>query len=182
MIKWLISSMRPILKRYRVTRYGLKSYLTYFVMQRIFRINSHVPWMVHWSTIISHPERIKMQIDGIGFLPGGYFQAVNGIIIGKNLRVGPGVKIISANHNIYDYSVHDPADPIKIGDNCWLGANSVILPGVELGDHTIVAAGAVVSKSFPEGNCVLGGVPARIIKKIADYGKKENPINNTKGR
>ena len=66
--------------------------------------------------------------------------------------------------------------PIKIGRHCWLGAQSVLLPQVVLGDYTIVGAGAVVTKSFEEGYCVIAGNPAKIIKK-------ENPtegyINNT---
>jgi len=44
--------------------------------------------------------------------------------------------------------------------------NAVILPGVHLGDHTIVAAGSVVTKSFPQGNCILGGVPAKVVKEL----------------
>lgn len=46
--------------------------------------------------------------------------------------------------------------------------NSVILPGVTLGNHTIVGAGSVVTKSFPEGNCVIVGNPGRVIKKLVD--------------
>ena len=53
-----------------------------------------------------------------------------------------------------------------IGDECWIASNAVILPGVHLGKHTIVAAGAVVSKSFPEGWCVIGGIPAKVIKRL----------------
>ncbi|EOJ3081127.1 DapH/DapD/GlmU-related protein, partial [Acinetobacter baumannii] len=53
-----------------------------------------------------------------------------------------------------------------IGDKCWIGMNSVILPGVVLGNGTIVAAGAVVTKSFKQGNIVIAGVPAKIIKEI----------------
>ncbi|MBO8759626.1 type 8 capsular polysaccharide synthesis protein Cap8J, partial [Staphylococcus aureus] len=57
-------------------------------------------------------------------------------------------------------------EDVKIGNYSWIGMNSVILPGVELGEHTIVGAGSVVTKSFPEGNVVIGGNPAKIIKKI----------------
>jgi len=72
---------------------------------------------------------------------------------------------------MYNFSLHVPENPIKIGKNCWIGANAVILPGVELAEHTIVAAGAVVTKSFLEGDCVIGGVPAKVIKKIGEYGE-----------
>lgn len=56
--------------------------------------------------------------------------------------------------------------PIVIGDYCWLGRNVNILAGVTLGPRTIVGAGAVVTKSFPEGYCVLGGNPAKVIKYL----------------
>jgi acetyltransferase-like isoleucine patch superfamily enzyme len=103
-----------------------------------------------------------------GFSPGCYIQANNGIRIGSNVLIGPGVKIISANHNLCDYSKWDSARPIEIGDNCWLSANCVLLPGVKLGDHVVVAAGAVVTKDAPD-NCVVAGVPARVIRRLDPY-------------
>ena len=53
---------------------------------------------------------------------------------------------------------------IRIGNNCWIGDHVSILPGVTVGDYTIIAAGSVVTKSIP-GYCIAGGNPARIIKK-----------------
>lgn len=155
----------------RITYIGLKNTIIYIFFQRILRINSHVPWPVHFSSIVINPKKIKINYwrPYPGYMPGCYIQAINGIEIGKNVRLGPGIKIISANHDIQDFNKHVVEKPIKIGDNCWIAANAVILPGVELGDHTIVAAGAVVSKSFLEGNCIIGGVPAKIIKKIDKY-------------
>ncbi len=150
---------------------GVKNCLYYFLFQRILRINSNVPWPVHHSSVVSYPDRIKLSYwrPYPGYLPGQYFQAKNGIEIGENVRIGPGVKVISASHNITNYDIHDSAAPIKIENDCWLAANVVILPGVHLKEHTIVAAGAVVNKSFDEGNCILGGVPAKIIKRIDKY-------------
>jgi len=102
-------------------------------------------------------------------MPGQYIQAMNGIVIGKNVRMGPGVKIISANHDLMNFNVHTQSGPIEIGNNCWLSANSIILPGVKLGNHVVCAAGAVVTKSFPDNNCLIGGVPAVVIKQLNCY-------------
>lgn len=163
----------------QIKLFGIKKFLQFFIFQRIFRINSNVPWPVHWSSIVTNPEKIQVSyiFPNLGVLPGSYIQAMNGIYVGKNTRVGPRVKIISANHNIYDFDRHDPAPPIKIGDNCWIGANAVILPGVELADRIIVAAGSVVNKSFLEGDCIIAGVPAKVVKKIGKYG--EEPESNS---
>jgi acetyltransferase-like isoleucine patch superfamily enzyme len=79
--------------------------------------------------------------------------------------MGMGSKIISANHDIYDFSKHIKKS-VKIGNNVWIGANVVILPGVEIGDNTIIGAGSIVTKSFKEGNCVIGGNPAKIIRYL----------------
>ncbi len=57
-----------------------------------------------------------------------------------------------------------PEKPILIGDDVWIGMRTIILPGVEIGSHSIVAAGSVVTKSFPEYS-VVGGVPARRLKR-----------------
>lgn len=159
---------------------GLKNIITYFFFQRILRINSHVPWPVHPSSIVTSPEKIERASwrPYPGYMPGCYIQAMNGIKIGENVRMGPGVKLISANHNIYNYDIHDKEKPIVIGDNCWIGANAVVLPGVEIGDHTIIAAGAVVTKSFPEEDCIIGGVPAKVIKRIGGY-KSNISVNPT---
>jgi len=104
-------------------------------------------------------------------MPGQYIQAINGIVLGKNVRIGPGVKIISANHDMDDYDRHVPAAPIVIGDNCWMGANVVILPGVRLDQHVVVAAGAVVTSDFPR-DCLIAGVPARVVRRLAPYGMR----------
>ncbi len=74
--------------------------------------------------------------------------------------------MITENHDLNNLDYHQPTQPILIGKNCWIGMNAVILPGVVLGDHTIVGAGAVVTKSFSEGSCVIVGNPAKLIRKI----------------
>lgn len=137
-----------------------------FIFQKIFRINGNIDFMVHYTSKVN--GKILLGKDVVRYFAnsgGCYFSAINGIEIGDGTIFAPGVKVISANHDSSNFEKHNIKEPIKIGNNCWLGANSVILPGVQLGDGVIVAAGAVVSKSFSD-NVIIGGVPAKIIKKI----------------
>ena len=57
------------------------------------------------------------------------------------------------------------AAPVTIGDDVWLGGNVVVLPGVTIGSNVVVAAGAVVTKDVPD-DCVVAGVPARVVKQL----------------
>lgn len=140
--------------------------LVNFFFQKILRINAEVPFMVHFTSTVSKTVFLGKGVAQYFANSGGcYVQGINKVYIGDHSIFAPGVKIISANHDKKDYHSHDKSiSPIRIGKNCWLGANSVILPGVELGDNVIVGAGAVVTKSFPE-NVILAGVPAKIIGK-----------------
>ena len=96
---------------------------------------------------------------------GVYIQGGGGVSFGNYVQLGPNVGILSSNHDLYNQYKMNNAK-IVIGDYSWIGMNSVVTAGVELGTRTIVAAGSVVTKSFPDGFCVLGGVPAKIIKKL----------------
>ena len=100
---------------------------------------------------------------------GMYLDGRNGIRIGTNTWMGPRVSIISMNHNTVAYKTYMSDGPVVIGNDCWLGANVIILPGVTLGNHVVCAAGAVVTKSFPENDILLAGVPARVMKQLGPY-------------
>ena len=162
----------------RIIFLGPKRYCEYIFFQRILRINSHVSWPVHWSSTVTHPKKIKQksELPYLGHHFGCYIQANNGIEVGLNLRYGPNVHIISANHDLDDYEKHPSMSPIIIGDNCWIGAGSILLPGVVLANHVVVAAGSVVTKSFTEDNVLIGGTPARVIKHLNCYKGKYNGI------
>ncbi|MBN1260735.1 MAG: hypothetical protein JXB35_08650 [Anaerolineae bacterium] len=144
--------------------------VTFAFRQKILRINHHVPWPVHWTTKVAAPERIERGDRYPGFSNGCHIDGRNGIRIGNNVWVGPRVSLISMNHDICNYERYIVTEPIVIGDNCWFGAGSTVLPGVRLGNHVVVGAGAVVAKSFEEDDILLAGLPARIIKRLPLYG------------
>jgi len=139
-----------------------------FIFQRILGVNRSCPWPVHYTSRVMHPQNIRIG-SRVAFsfaVSGGvYIQANNGVVFGDDVIFGPGVKIISANHDPANLDSYVPAPAINIGDRCWIGANAVILPGVTLGRRVIVGAGAVVTKSFPD-NAVVVGNPARIIRYL----------------
>ncbi len=137
--------------------------------QKIMRINSNIPWPTSPFIRISDPENIEFHPDDLnnfqGF--GNYYQNFAGkIVIGRGTYIAPNVGIITANHDPYNLDSHCEGKDVILGRSCWIGMNAVILPGVILGDHTIVGAGSVVTKSFPDGFCVIAGNPARVIKLL----------------
>lgn len=138
---------------------------------RIFGDNRSIPWPVHPNTIVSNAQNINFNVDDINIfqVPGCYWQNHSAkTYIGKGSYVAQNVGIITTNHDVYNLSSHCEGQDIIIGNESWIGMNSVILPGVELGNHTIVAAGSVVTKSYKEGYCVIGGVPATKIKDLSE--------------
>ena len=91
-----------------------------------------------------------------------------GIEIGNDVIMGPQVKIFSENHNYSDDNIlirkqGENRKGVKIKDNCWVGAGSIILDGVIIESGCVIAAGSVVTTSIPR-NSIAAGVPARIIK------------------
>lgn len=148
----------------------------------LLNTNKGVPWPVSPRTTVIFPENIDFDPDDLnnfqGF--GSYFQGFGKISIGKGTWIAGNVGIITANHTVKNLELHDSPKPIIIGKKCWIGMNSVILPGVVLGDNTIVGAGSIVTKSFPKGNCVVAGNPARIIKYIDENGRRYNEATDFK--
>ncbi|WP_432404177.1 sugar O-acetyltransferase [Wukongibacter sp. M2B1] len=96
------------------------------------------------------------------------FQDQGGITIGDGVLIGHNVVLATLNHDIdpNKRSMMHPA-PIVIGKNVWIGANATVVSDVTVGDGAIVAAGAVVTRDVP-ANVIVGGVPAKIIKKISN--------------
>ena len=98
------------------------------------------------------------------------------VSIGSHVNLAQGITVTALNHNFSDTTMRIDEQgvatkPVVIGDDVWIGANAVVLPGVTIGRHCVVAAGAVVTKDVPD-HCVVVGVPATIIKHltpITDY-------------
>ncbi len=106
--------------------------------------------------------------DNVGLGEKCHYGCAGGIEIGDNTIVGIYVTMHSENHIFSD--IHKPIRSqgvnhkgISIGKNCWIGAKATILDGAVVGDGCVIAAGAVVTGQFPD-NCVIGGIPAKIIK------------------
>ena len=97
-----------------------------------------------------------------------HFQDHGGVTIGNGCQIGHNVIFATLNHELAPErrKTTRPA-PIVLGRNVWVGSNATILQGVTIGDNAIVAAGAVVTKDIA-ANTVVGGVPARFIKRIED--------------
>ncbi len=135
-----------------------------FLFQRVFRINSTIPWSVHYTSIVKGKITIGRGVESSFAISSCcYIQAINGIEIGDNTIFASGVKIISANHDLDNLEIAVKCKPIVIGKNVWLGTNTVVLPGVEIGDNVIVAAGSVVTKNIAK-NTIVAGIPAKVIK------------------
>lgn len=109
--------------------------------------------------------------DNVG-ISGATIYARSKITIGDNTNIGGNVKILDNDFHPVDAKARlmDDKDqigtaPVRIGKNCFIGCNVLILKGSEIGDNCVVGAGAVVSGKF-EANCVIAGNPAKIIKRI----------------
>ncbi len=98
---------------------------------------------------------------------GCHFQDWGGIHIGDDVLIGSQTVLATINHGrLPQNRKENQPSPIHIGKGVWIGSHVTILPGVTVGDYAIIAAGAVVAQDVPAG-VIVGGVPAKVIRKIA---------------
>ncbi len=96
------------------------------------------------------------------------------IYVGDYTMIGPNVTVATAGHPIlpelrekaYQYNM-----PVHIGRNCWLGAGVVVLPGVTIGDNTVIGAGSIVTKDIPSGVVAVGN-PCRVLREIGEHDRE----------
>lgn len=134
--------------------------------QKIMGFNRGAYWPVHFTSSVKGAENIYIGVGtSPGYNPCCYIQGAGKLYFGNYTNVGQNTTILAGNHDIYNHRNHI-RKVTKIGSYCWIGNNCVILPGVVLGDFTVVGAGSVVTQSYPEGCCVVAGNPAKFIKKL----------------
>ena len=95
--------------------------------------------------------------------------------IGDNCQMAPNVAIYTAGHPIHPAtrnSQYEYGKPVTIGDNVWIGGNTVLCPGVHVGNNVVIGAGSVVTKDLPDW-CIAAGNPCRVIRKITDADKRK---------
>lgn len=112
----------------------------------------------------------KLRIgNNVGISQGAFISVRGALVIGDDTIIGPNVTMIAENHNSSEKDIPIrlqgvSREGIRIGKNCWIGAGATILDGVSIGNGAIIAAGAVVTKNIGS-NEIVGGVPAKLIKK-----------------
>jgi maltose O-acetyltransferase len=91
----------------------------------------------------------------------------NKVTIGSHVLFGPGVQLYTASHPLEAQMrrTHKISKPISIGDDCWIGGNTIICPGVTIGNGCVIGAGSVVTKDIPDFTMAVGN-PAKVIKTL----------------
>ena len=97
------------------------------------------------------------------------------VTIGDNCQLAPNVAIYTAGHPVHPdtrNSLYEYGKEVAIGDNVWIGGNSVICPGVRVGSNVVIGAGSVVTRDIPDW-CIAAGNPCRVIRKITEADRRK---------
>ena len=169
MIKKILVSLDLYEKAFFIRKVGVGRLFVNFLFQRVLGLNSGVNFSANFtSTFIGDKITfVKGDVNTlVSFAASNclYVQSLNGIVLGHNVLIAPGVKLISANHSSAIHRRAVECAPITIGNDVWIGANAVILPGVSIANCCIIGAGSVVTRSFNEPGSVIVGNPARVLK------------------
>lgn len=134
-----------------------------------------------YSMILTYGGNIKIK-GNVSIQTGCMIYGHGGLTIGTNVSIAAHTIIIPSNHNFENMDIPikiqgDSGQGIVIGNDVWIGAGCKILDGVTIGDGCVVGAGSVVTRSMPE-NCIVAGVPAKVLKKRkkSDYKISKNEI------
>ena len=170
----IMKNTRELLDEYNGTAYNEDGKRTELLHKMLGAVGSDVtiqtPFKVTYGTHVHIGDHVFINY-GADFLDGG------DITIGSRVMIGPEVNIFSGNHSLIPegrmkivngkMQLISKAEPVTIGDDVWICGNVTICPGVKVGNRAVIAAGSVVTKDVPE-SCLVGGNPARMIKKIEE--------------
>jgi acetyltransferase-like isoleucine patch superfamily enzyme len=159
LMKWLFAPFKLMEKIFGTLRTEhLKAQFKEFGENSTLACNVDVAWPahIHIGNNVSIACNVSLRASSKGQ-----------IVIGDGCAIAAGVRFVTATHdyNILPISSVGINKSIVVGKDVWIGTASILLPGVTVHDGAVVAAGAVVNKDV-EANCVVGGVPAHIIKKL----------------
>jgi len=144
---------------------GLGFYLKHALPYVLDKIKA---WKIrHFHSRVEYRRNLRVG-ENSGWNWGTWINAQGGVEIGSNVLIGPGCVIHSANHNYGRTDVPIRLQgyikaPVRIDDDCWLGANVIVLPGVKIGKGSVVGAGSVVTHDIPPYSVVAGN-PAKVLK------------------
>lgn len=134
---------------------------------------------IDYKTYIRYPRKVSIGTGstinrGCRFYASHYYKDVR-IRIGRHVAVAPEVSFFAAGHDYRELGLPDTGASITVGDHAWIGARSIILQGVTIGEGAVIAAGSVVTKDVPSWT-VAAGVPARILKTRKLSGNVEHDV------
>lgn len=170
------SNTRNLLKNYNNLPYSQKEEKRNILKNLFGNIGSNVsvgtPFICDYGINIYLGDNVSINMNCT-------FVDCNKIVIGSNVLIASNVQIYTATHPVElserltpnwrmeskEYFCRTYALPVEIGDCCWIGGGVIILPGVKIGQGTVIGAGSVVTKDIPD-NCVAVGNPCRVIRKI----------------
>jgi acetyltransferase-like isoleucine patch superfamily enzyme len=144
----------------------LKAHIRGYYYSKIFKSCGKKRPFINRYVVFSCPQNIECGTNVI-INPQCYFAAKGGIILGDRVTISAGAKILSSSLKVEDGVVqrHHVHKQVVLGNGVWIGAGAMVMPGVSIGENSIVAAGAVVTKDMP-ANVIIAGVPAKVIRDL----------------
>ena len=148
----------------------LREYKNKKIINSLASIGSNFQWFGSFSFI--NPSGITIG-NNVNINDGTIINATKSkVIIGNDVTISANAQIIVASYDVKKFldSGPDAKDHVYsetiIGNNVWIGAGAIVLPGVTIADHVIIGAGSIVTKSIKDSWCVYAGNPARLIRKV----------------
>ncbi len=144
----------------------LKSHIRGYYYSKIFKSCGKKRPFINRQVVFSCPQNIECGSNVI-INPQCYFAAKGGIVLGDGVTLSAGAKVLSSSLKIEDGIIQRRHihKQVVLGAGVWLGAGAMVCPGVTVGENSIIAAGAVVTKDIP-ANSVAAGVPAKVIRNL----------------